>query len=82
MCKWRSSRLRVNKIMWLYTTEQLARRSGKGEPGNEHASWKGPDNEVRPLRRGYRRVSYTIFEGTSEIQRLVIARTISGLHIP
>ncbi len=27
-------------------------------------------------------VSYTIFEGTSEIQRLVIARSISGLHIP
>jgi alkylation response protein AidB-like acyl-CoA dehydrogenase len=26
--------------------------------------------------------TYTIFEGTSEIQRLVIARTISGLHIP
>ncbi len=25
---------------------------------------------------------YTIFEGTSEIQRLVIARAISGLHIP
>jgi alkylation response protein AidB-like acyl-CoA dehydrogenase len=25
--------------------------------------------------------SYTIFEGTSEIQRLVIARAISGLHI-
>ena len=25
---------------------------------------------------------YTIFEGTSEIQRLVIARTISGVHIP
>jgi alkylation response protein AidB-like acyl-CoA dehydrogenase len=24
---------------------------------------------------------YTIFEGTSEIQRLVIARSISGLHI-
>jgi len=24
---------------------------------------------------------YTIFEGTSEIQRLVIARTISGVHI-
>ena len=24
---------------------------------------------------------YTIFEGTSEIQRLVIARTISGTHI-
>jgi hypothetical protein len=25
--------------------------------------------------------NYTIFEGTSEIQRLVIARNISGLHI-
>src|SRR5438477_1977745 len=25
---------------------------------------------------------YTIFEGTSEIQRLVVARSISGLHIP
>jgi len=25
---------------------------------------------------------YTIFEGTSEIQRLIIARAISGLHIP
>jgi len=27
-------------------------------------------------------VSYTIFEGTSEIQRLVVARSISGLQIP
>jgi alkylation response protein AidB-like acyl-CoA dehydrogenase len=27
-------------------------------------------------------VTYTIFEGTSEIQRLVVARSISGLHIP
>ena len=25
---------------------------------------------------------YTIFEGTSEIQRLVIARAVSGMHIP
>jgi len=25
---------------------------------------------------------YTIFEGTSEIQRLVVARSISGVHIP
>jgi len=24
----------------------------------------------------------TIFEATSEIQRLVVARSISGLHIP
>jgi len=27
-------------------------------------------------------MNYTIFEGTSEIQRLVIARSISGVHIP
>jgi alkylation response protein AidB-like acyl-CoA dehydrogenase len=27
-------------------------------------------------------MTYTIFEGTSEIQRLVIARAISGVHIP
>jgi alkylation response protein AidB-like acyl-CoA dehydrogenase len=26
-------------------------------------------------------VIYTIFEGTSEIQRLIIARAISGVHI-
>ena len=24
---------------------------------------------------------YTIFEGTSEIQRLIVARAISGVHI-
>jgi hypothetical protein len=27
-------------------------------------------------------VNHAIFEGTSEIQRLVVARSISGLHIP
>jgi len=26
-------------------------------------------------------VSYTIFEGTSEIQRLIVSRAISGMHI-
>src|SRR5262249_11506564 len=31
---------------------------------------------------GQRESTYTIFEGTSEIQRLVIARAISGVHIP
>jgi acyl-CoA dehydrogenase len=34
---------------------------------------------VLPNRRS--KYSYTIFEGTSEIQRLVIARAISGVHI-
>ncbi len=32
------------------------------------------------LVRHYKR-SFTIFEGTSEIQQLVIARAISGMHI-
>jgi hypothetical protein len=30
---------------------------------------------------GTRVVNYTIFEGTSEIQRLVISRAISGLRV-
>jgi acyl-CoA dehydrogenase len=35
-----------------------------------------------PVERWYRDAKiYTIFEGTSEIQRLVIARAISGLHV-
>jgi hypothetical protein len=33
-------------------------------------------------RHGQGESTYTIFEGTSEIQRLVIARAISGVHIP
>ena len=35
-----------------------------------------------PVERWHRDAKiYTIFEGTSEIQRLVIARSISGVHI-
>jgi acyl-CoA dehydrogenase len=35
-----------------------------------------------PVERMYRDAKiFTIFEGTSEIQRLVISRAISGLHI-
>ena len=37
------------------------------------------DNPVEQLHRDSK--IYTIFEGTSEIQRLVIARAISGVHI-
>jgi acyl-CoA dehydrogenase len=32
-------------------------------------------------RAGRAHATYTIFEGTSEIQRLVISRAISGIHI-
>ena len=35
-----------------------------------------------PARGGRRSMRYTIFEGTSEIQRLVIARAISGVQVP
>ena len=41
-----------------------------------------PRSRHLATRGGRRSMSYTIFEGTSEIQRLVIARAISGLQIP
>ncbi len=31
--------------------------------------------------RGREKGNYTIFEGTSEIQRLIVSRAISGVHI-
>jgi acyl-CoA dehydrogenase len=42
-----------------------------------YLSSKGPVTST--YGRGYR--NYTIFEGTSEIKRLIIARAISGVHI-
>jgi hypothetical protein len=33
-------------------------------------------------RDGHGTGTYTLFEGTSEIQRLVIVRAASGMHIP
>jgi hypothetical protein len=41
-------------------------------------SWT-PLDAVDPTGRAG--ATYTIFEGTSEIQRLVISRAISGIHI-
>jgi hypothetical protein len=52
-----------------------SRSAGRGYPGSAIAL-----DVVRT--RDHSKVSYTIFEGTSEIQRLVVARSISGLHIP
>ncbi len=46
------------------------------EKSLDAAGWADAKVLVRPHKR-----SFTIFEGTSEIQHLVIARAISGLHI-
>ena len=44
-------------------------------------SWKRADGaDAKVLVRPHKR-SFTIFEGTSEIQHLVIARAISGLRL-
>lgn len=40
-----------------------------------------PDSRVCAAARAAPEQIYTIFEGTSEIQRLVIARAISGMRI-
>jgi hypothetical protein len=53
-----------------------------------HASttrhWDGqsPGQRHDPTPNGTLERTYTIFEGNSEIQRLVVARAISGVHIP
>jgi hypothetical protein len=45
--------------------------------------WRTPNPLVRDLLHGQRRPReiYDIFEGTEQIQQLVIARAISGLRI-
>jgi acyl-CoA dehydrogenase len=53
---------------------------GRGGLGGREAAgqWTGQYGAQRPGRAG---MIHTIFEGTSEIQQLVIARAISGLRI-
>jgi alkylation response protein AidB-like acyl-CoA dehydrogenase len=62
----------------LFSSPQLGRTGRTRWTRWKHSAGQGycgcPDR--RPSR------TYTIFEGTSEIQRLVVARAISGLHIP
>jgi hypothetical protein len=53
--------------------------------GRETTRWKNPwtqrtERTQKELVRPYK-WNFTIFVGTSEIQHLVIARAISGLHI-
>jgi hypothetical protein len=60
------------------SSQQLAGRSATRWTGWTRIRTSAHWNALR----GQNRETYTIFEGTSEIQRLVIARSISGLQIP
>jgi acyl-CoA dehydrogenase len=90
-----AARLLVHRAAWMAGTGQRF-HSGEGSMSKlfagENAVWVteqaiqilGGYGYVRdyPVERWHRDSKiYTIFEGTSEIQRLVIARAISGVHI-
>lgn len=76
------------------TTKPTARNDHRNQPVREpratHASSLDSINKPQsracsgdvPARLLWNEVSYTIFDGTSEIQRLVVGRSISGLRIP
>ncbi|HXW35020.1 MAG TPA: acyl-CoA dehydrogenase family protein [Acidimicrobiales bacterium] len=91
-----ASRLLVHRAAWMARTGKPF-EAGEGSMSKlfagETAVWvteeaiqiMGGYGYIRdhPVERWHRDSKiYTIFEGTSEIQRLVIARAISGLHIP
>jgi alkylation response protein AidB-like acyl-CoA dehydrogenase len=90
-----ASRLLVHRAAWMGRTGK-AFEAGEGSMSKlyagETAVWVteqaiqilGGYGYVReyPVERWHRDSKiYTIFEGTSEIQRLVISRAISGVHI-
>jgi acyl-CoA dehydrogenase len=91
-----ASRLLVWRAAWMGRTGQTF-GAGEGSMSKlyagEAAVWvteqaiqiMGGYGYIRdhPVERWHRDSKiYTIFEGTSEIQRLIIARAISGIHIP
>ncbi|HUY63544.1 MAG TPA: acyl-CoA dehydrogenase family protein [Acidimicrobiales bacterium] len=91
-----ASRLLIWRAAWMGATQKPF-TSGEGSMSKlfagETAVWAteeaiqimGGYGYIRehPVERWHRNSKiYTIFEGTSEIQRLVIARAISGIHIP
>ncbi len=90
-----AARLLVHRAAWMAGTGQRF-ENGEGSMSKlfagENAVWVteqaiqilGGYGYIRdyPVERWHRDSKiYTIFEGTSEIQRLVIARAISGIHI-
>ncbi|HZU80341.1 MAG TPA: acyl-CoA dehydrogenase family protein, partial [Acidimicrobiales bacterium] len=91
-----ASRLLIWRAAWMGATRKPF-TAGEGSMSKlfagETATWvteeaiqiMGGYGYVRehPVERWHRDSKiYTIFEGTSEVQRLVIARAISGIHIP
>ena len=91
-----ASRLLVWRAAWMGATRQRF-EAGEGSMSKlfagETAVWvteqaiqiMGGYGYIRehPVERWHRDSKiYTIFEGTSEIQRLIIARAVTGLHIP
>ena len=90
-----ASRLLVWRAAWMAKTGrafsagegfdvQAVRRRDRGlghRPGHPDPGRRGYIRDY-PVERWHRDAKiYTIFEGTSEIQRLIIARAISGVHI-
>jgi alkylation response protein AidB-like acyl-CoA dehydrogenase len=90
-----ASRLLVWRASWMAATRKPF-LNGEGSMSKLYASETAVDvtNDAIQILGGYGYVRenpverwhrdskiYTIFEGTSEIQRLVIARAISGIHI-
>ncbi|MDI3341642.1 MAG: acyl-CoA dehydrogenase family protein [Sphaerobacter sp.] len=64
------SKLKAGEVA-VWVTEKAVQILGGAGYSREH-----------PVERMYRDAKiYTIFEGTSEIQRLVVARAISGMHV-
>jgi len=91
-----ASRLLIWRAAWMGATRQSF-TAGEGSMSKlyagETAVWvteeaiqiMGGYGYIRehPVERWHRDSKiYTIFEGTSEVQRLVIARAVSGIHIP
>jgi alkylation response protein AidB-like acyl-CoA dehydrogenase len=67
--------------------EQSVRLLGRDPPGHtapmndEVARHRAPDRLTLARSSPTRHAIHTIFEGTSEIQHLVIARAISGMRV-